>query len=262
MTFQNQIVLVTGGSSGIGLATARAFAQKGAHVWLVARNGARLEQARAQVQAACACAHQTCGVSAADVSDAEQAAAAVAEVSARVGVPDIVVNSHGMMDVNYFGALHIIRAVTPGMMARGSGHIVNVASGAALLPAYGYTAYSASKYALRGISDVLRLELKPYNIRVSVVYPPDTDTPQLAWEEAYKPTETKAVYGGVVLSPDFVANAILHGIQHKRYSITPGLEMAAFAKLANLLGDWQFSVLDGLLSRARRKHHEQHPRQP
>ncbi len=162
----------------------------------------------AEVRAACKHPDQRCGFVAADVADAGQAEAAVSEVTAQAGAPDVVINSHGiarpgyfqdldlsvfreMMDVNYFGALHVIKAVVPGMIARRSGHIVNVASGAALVPTFGYSAYSASKYALRGLSDVLRVELKHYHIDISIVYPPDTDTPQLAEETPYRPAETE-----------------------------------------------------------------------
>ncbi len=278
MTFRNQVILITGGSSGIGLATARHFAREGAHVWLVARTPGRLADALPEVQAACECSDQKCGVIPADVADPDQAAFAVAEVTRVAGLPDIIINSHGvsrpgyfqeldlavfreMMDINYFGALHTIRAVTPGMIARGSGHIVNVASGAALLSVFGYSAYGASKHALRGLSDVLRLELKPYNIHVSVVYPPDTDTPQLAGEMPYKPPETRDVYGGTVISPEIVARSIVDGIRHKRYSITPGIEMTAVAHLANFLGDLQFSVLDRLIARSRRKRAQQSSRE-
>jgi 3-dehydrosphinganine reductase len=271
MTFQNQVILITGGSSGIGLATARAFARGGAHVWLLARNTALLSQALEEVKASCKGPDQNCGFVTADVADPEQVARAVGEVTSRVGLPDIVVNSagvthpgyfeqldlsifHEMMDVNYFGALHVIRAVVPGMIARRSGYLVNVSSGVALLPTFGYTAYAASKCALRGLSDVLRIELKRYNIRVSVVYPPDTDTPQLASEAQYKPPETHDVYGGVVVSADYVAKATLDGIRHNHYSITPGLAMTAAGRMSSLLGDWQFAVIDPVIGRALRKH--------
>lgn len=270
MTFRDQVILITGGSSGIGLATARRFAQEGAHVWLVARTPERLTDALIEVQSACECPDQKCGFIPADVADPNQAELAVAEVTRLAGLPDILINSHGvarpgyfqkldltvfreMMDINYFGALHTIRAVTPSMIKRGSGHIVNIASGAALVASFGYSAYSASKYALRGLSDVLRLELKPHNINVSVVYPPDTDTPQLAWETPYKPPETRDVYGGPVISPDSVARSIVDGIKRKRYSITPGIEMTTVAHLVQLLGDGQFSILDRLIARSKRQ---------
>jgi 3-dehydrosphinganine reductase len=271
MTFQNQVILITGGSSGIGLATARAFAHDGAHVWLLARNTALLGQALEEVKAACKGPGQNCGFVSADVADPDQVNRAVGEVVSQAGLPDIVVNCagvthpgyfeeldlsifHEMMDVNYFGALHVIQAVVPGMIQRRSGYLVNISSGVALLPTFGYTAYAASKYALRGLSDVLRVELKRYNIRVSVVYPPDTDTPQLAWEAQYKPPETHDVYGGVVVSADYVARATLDGIRRNHYSITPGLAMSAAGRMSSLLGDWQFAVIDPVIGRALRKH--------
>lgn len=302
MTFRQQVVLITGGSSGIGLSTARLLAAEGAHVWLVARNRERLAEAletlhatslqeagvlrlrsgqtdgpnSAQDATVDAASAQRHGIAVADVSDPVQAQAAVARVCEQAGVPDIVINSHGvthpgyfqdldlaifreMMEINYFGALHIIRAVVPGMMARGSGHIVNVASGAALVGSFGYSAYSASKHALRGLSDVLRIELKPHHIDVSVVYPPDTDTPQLAYEAPLKPVETREIYGGVIVSPDFVARAILDGIRRHSYSIIPGAEMAAIAKVAGVLGDGQFSVLDRMVARVQRKQRRSDP---
>jgi 3-dehydrosphinganine reductase len=270
MIFQHKIALITGGSSGIGLATAQAFAREGAHVWLLARDKERLSLATRQVLAACGCREQKCGFVACDVGCYDQTAEAVAHVAEQVGQPDIVVNSAGivrpgyfheldlplyreMMEVNYFGALHLIKAVAPGMVARRSGHIVNIASGAALVPGFGYSAYAPSKHALRGLSDVLRIELKPYNVRVSVVYPPDTDTPQLAGEAPYKPMEAKKIYEGTtVVSAEFVAAAIIKGIRRGQYSITPGAEMKAAALAARWLGDWQFHVMDWLIARAQK----------
>jgi 3-dehydrosphinganine reductase len=270
MTFQHQIILVTGGSSGIGLATAQAFAREGAHVWLLARDPQRLAAALQKVIASCRSSDQKCGAVSCDVADAEEVARAVDSVISQTGLPDIVVNSAGIvrpgyfqdldmaffrdiMEVDYFGALHVIKAVAPGMIARRSGRIVNVASGAALLPAFGYSAYAPAKYALRGLSDVLRVELKPYNVQVSIVYPPDTDTPQLAGEAPYKPYEAKKLYEGVVVAaPEFVAGAILTGIKRGRYTIVPGLEMKAAARLACLLGDFQFNVMDWLIARVQK----------
>lgn len=275
MTFRNQVILITGGSSGIGLATAHAFAREGAHVWLLARNKNLLGQSLEGVKASCKYADQNCGFVVADVTQPQQVSQAVAEVTSRAGLPDVVVNSagvthpgyfeeldlsifHEMMDTNYFGALHVIRAVVPGMIERRAGHLVNVSSGVALLPTFGYSAYAASKAALRGLSDVLRIELKRYDIDISVVYPPDTDTPQLAWEAQHKPPETHEVYGGVVVSADYVAKALVDGVRHHHYSITPGFAMTAAGRASRLLGDWQFAVIDPVIGRALRKHGHLH----
>lgn len=277
MSFRNQVILITGGSSGIGLATACQFAQEGARVWLLASNRERLALGLQEVEACAPSTDQVCGSVAADIADPDQVAAAVNRVIERAGLPDVVVNSagvvrpgyfqdldlavfHDMMDVNYFGALHVIQAVAPGMMQRRSGHIVNISSGAAVLPTFGYSAYTASKYALRGLSDVLRLEMKPYGIHISVVYPPDVDTPQHAEEAPFRPPETNAAYPNAPISPELVARAILDGVRRRRYSIIPSREMSAAARAASILGDSQFTVLDRLIGKAWRKYHHESER--
>jgi 3-dehydrosphinganine reductase len=265
--FRDKAVLITGGSSGIGLALAQQLAAAGAHVWLLARRKQVLEAALAKLPRS---AGQRCGIVSADVSNWKQVQAAVARMEREVSLPDLLVNSAGethpgyvqdipleifekLMDINYLGTVYAIRAVLPGMIARGSGHIINISSITGFLGVFGYTAYGATKYAVRGFSDALRAEVKPLGVRVSIVFPPDTDTPQLAYENQFKPPETKALAGiAGGLSPEVVAGEILRDAARGRYIILPGFEAKLFYRLNDLIGNAVYPLMDWLVRDARR----------
>ena len=268
---KGKIGLVTGGSSGIGLATACLLAQKGAHVWLLARPGEKLAEALKKVKPAAQEPGQSCGMLETDVTSEKQVNHAISEVIRLIGLPDLVINSagvahpgyvqdtdlkifHWMMDVNFFGTVNVTKALLPGMIERGSGYIVNISSMAGFLGVFGYTAYGASKYAVRGFSDVLRAEMKPHGIGVSVVFPPDTDTPQLAYEEQFKPSETRALTAsGGMMSAESVAKAILTGIERGKYLILPGIENKLIYRLSGIFSDAVYPVMDWLITQAQRK---------
>jgi 3-dehydrosphinganine reductase len=111
----------------------------------------------------------------------------------------------------------------PHFKQRRRGHIVNVSSLAGVVGFIGYAAYAPSKFAIMGFSEVLRNELIPHNVKVSVLLPPDTDTPQLAMENQTKPPETKALSGKAkLMQPDDVAMALLQGMVAERFHIVPG----------------------------------------
>jgi 3-dehydrosphinganine reductase len=269
--WNGKVVLVTGGSSGIGLAAAKQMAAGGAHVWLTARHQDRLELALKEVQAACSTASQRCGILAADVSDCQQAAHVVETVTQSAGAPDVLFNSAGitqpgyvqdlhtsifeqLMQVNYFGTVYPTAAVLPAMLKRGSGHIINISSMAGYMGVFGYTAYGASKYAVAGYSEALRAEMKPHGIRVSVAFPPDTDTPQLAYEAPYKPAETKAISGNAkALSSEKVAASILQQAGKGRFLIFPGTDSRLFYILTSKLPkSLIFAILDSMASSAKK----------
>ncbi len=269
--FNGKIALITGGSSGIGLAIAQLLAEQGAHVWLVARHSDLLSEALKKLEASRRSPQQKFGVVAADVTDLEQVNRAILQVKEASGVPDLLVNSagvaqggycqetgmdifHWMMDVNFYGTVHVTKALLPDMIARRSGYIVNISSLAGVMGIFGYSAYGASKFAVRGFTDTLRAEMKPYQIGVSIAYPPDTDTPQLAYEVQFKPVETKALSAGSgMLAPETVAAAILKGVKRGRYLILPGIEGKLLYHLGTLLDGPVNYAFDLIVAQARQK---------
>lgn len=269
--WKDKLTFITGGSSGIGLALARLLAANGAHVWLAAREHNKLESALREVESARHSSEQRCGFISADLSVPAEAADAVSTVIQSAGHPDVVINSAGaahpgyvqdlplnifrwMMETNYFATVYVTEAVLPGMIERRSGHILNISSMAGFLGVFGYTAYGASKFAVTGFSESLRAELKPHRIRVSVVFPPDTDTPQLAYENKYKPPETKAISGTAhALSAQQVAQAILQQAEQGHFLIFPGLEARLIYILSSKLPkSLVFAVMDWLASQGRK----------
>jgi 3-dehydrosphinganine reductase len=267
-----KVALVTGGSSGIGKAIACGLASRGMDVWLVAQRKDLLDSARLEVETHRKDKSQKIGTISADVSDLDQVRMTVRQVSEESGPPDLLVNSAGvahpgyvqdldinifrwMMEVNYFGTVYVTKEILPAMLKRASGYIVNISSIAGYLGTFGYTAYGASKYAVRGFSDTLRAEMKLYSIGVSIVYPPDTDTAQLEYESRFKPYETKALAGNTkVVSPDIVAQEVIKGIERGRYTILPGFDNKLLYRLNSLLGVGFSLILDQIIAKANKKH--------
>jgi NAD(P)-dependent dehydrogenase (short-subunit alcohol dehydrogenase family) len=183
-------ILVTGGGRGIGRAIALAFARQGAHVAIAGRTGQELDQVVAEIEAA---GGKGLAVQM-DVSEYGSVEAGVYRaVEWNGGVLDVVVNNAGifamkpfeetdpglwrrMLDTNLGGPYYVLREALDALRASERAHVFNIASVAAREPYEGCTAYCATKYGLRGLSDALRLELAPKGVRVSSVYPGATDT--------------------------------------------------------------------------------------
>jgi 3-dehydrosphinganine reductase len=240
-SFRGWRALVTGGSSGIGLALARALVQSGAHVCIAARDEARLEQAQAELRALAA---PGVGVHivALDVAVAERIGPAVASAVAKLGGLDLLINNAGyalpgyvdelsdqayvdMMAVNYFGPMRLTRACLAHFAAQRAGRIVNVTSMLGFMGTFGYSAYCASKYALSGYTEALRQDALPFGVRVHLCYPPTTNTPGLERENRDKPPEAWAIEGkSRAFSAEQVASAILNGVRAGRFHILVGLD--------------------------------------
>jgi 3-dehydrosphinganine reductase len=262
--YANQHAIITGGSSGIGQALAKLLVQQGANITLIARDRQKLLQAQQELQTVVVNQTQQINIATADVADRASITAVLEQAIATLGAPNLLITSAGIvhpgyfseipleiferiMAVNYFGSLYSVKAVLPAMVERQQGHIVLLSSGAGLIGIYGYSAYCPSKFALRGLGESLRGELKPKGIKLSVVYPPDTDTPQLAAENKIKPLETKQITASAkVLSPEAVAQEILRGVANNKFAIAPGGELKILNRWHSLLSpllNWYFDKI-------------------
>ena len=236
------MVVVAGGSEGIGRSIAIAFAAAGANVVVLARSREKLERVLQDLEGTRKQPDQKVSVRSVDVRDWEQTRTTIDAVVAELGTPTIVVDTAGyarpgytvdldlehyrsMMELNFFGTLHLVKAVLPHLMAAGRGTIVTTSSMAGLAGVFGYTGYSATKFAVRGFSEALRRELRPYGIRVSVLCPPNTRTPGFDEENRYKPAEVlKAEEKVSTVDPDVVAAALLRQLPSNPFVITATLD--------------------------------------
>ncbi len=274
MGFSGKHAIVTGGSSGIGRATAHLLAQRGADVSIIARAQKALDDTLDELDALRADSAQRFRAVSADLGNWSEARDAVMALAGDAHAPDLLINAagychpgyfeklpvdvfHEMMRVDYFGTLHPTKAVTPLMIAKGEGQIVNFSSVAGFFAIYGFTAYSAAKYAVTGFSEALRQELKPYGISVSLVFPPTTRTPGLERENRLKPPECMLIEGQVKeRSAEEVAAAVLRGIERRSKYILPGIDTKLYFLLAHmprqLMGWVEYWFIDRMVAKAKR----------
>lgn len=224
-------VIITGGSQGIGAAVAHEAFASGARVSLIARCEETLRSTAESI-------HSDVQFEVGDVADDESLTAAVRSLVLRSGPCDVMVCCAGVVlpgrfvDVpvgefdqqwatNVRGSVAAVKTVLSSMVERRSGHIVLISSTAGVLGVPGYTGYAATKFAIRGLADSLRYEVEPFGVRVSVLYPPDTDTPGFAAENLRKPPETAAISGRIrPLAAARVAAALLRGIERDKRNVT------------------------------------------
>ncbi|HJQ56572.1 MAG TPA: SDR family NAD(P)-dependent oxidoreductase [Vineibacter sp.] len=218
---KDKVILVTGASGGIGLASARALAHAGAKVVLAARS---IDALTAEAARLVADGHTAMPV-VMDVTDDESVAAAVAHVLRQHGRIDAIINFAGnggrlalwdqtpaghtraMFDVHLFGAERVARAVLPAMLVQGSGTIVNIASTVGWVAMPSAAAYSAAKAAVLAFSEALRGELSGRGIDVLVFAPPHTRTEAGAhWK----------LQGPRVFEPDWVAGELVRALRRGR----------------------------------------------
>ena len=245
-TFQGKHVVVTGASSGIGRATAVAFAAAGARVALIARRRTLLDEVAGEIA-------RTGGESLvvpANVTSRAQVAAAFMEIDRAFGRIDVVVNNAGvlvpgavtalpaedldaMLRVNLFGALFVMQEAVPRMQRQGGGSIVNVASLAGRRGVAPLGGYCATKFALVGLTEALRTELVGDAVHVALVLPGVIDTPMAA-EATHDPGFTELWPTSLNMPPSWVVWAIFAAARFRlvEVSVPPGA--ATLEKIAAL----------------------------
>jgi 3-dehydrosphinganine reductase len=237
--FSNKLAFITGGSSGIGLALARKLFSYGANLIIIARNSAKLEDARRDIESFKVSSGHFIRCLSVDVSSSTDLSRVIPQAMRECGTPDILINSAGIincdyfenissesfdavMKVNLYGTRNMIAEVLPAMKPRG-GHIVIISSAAGLMGMSGYTAYGTSKFALIGFAECLRGELKNQGIHLTVVCPPEVDTPMLLDEMKTIPSEIRILKNmSGQLKPEFVAARVLRAVAGKKFMVIPG----------------------------------------
>jgi short-subunit dehydrogenase len=259
--YQDKTAFITGGSTGIGLAIAKSLAAQGSHVVIFARTISKLESAKTEIEASClSMTKQKINYYSIDMSDNFDVKNVFEKAIQENKIPDILINCVGIAQPDYFENItfdifdktiktnlystwNAVYSILPYMKQKG-GYIVNTSSVAGFIGVFGYTDYCMSKFGVIGFSDALRQELAQYNILVSVLCPPDTDTPGYESENKNKPAETKEIGGKAkLLHPDVVAQAVLKGIQQQKKMIIPGTD----GKLTLLLKRLFPSLLDWIM---------------
>lgn len=244
--FHGKHVVITGGNSGIGWELCIDSFKQGAHVSIIARNQDRLNLIKKELEAIkennTVFKNQMILTESLDISKSyEDTRKAFERLVDKAGPVDILINNAGvfkavefsetnpkdfedMIRINYLGSVYCTKSVVESMKQRRFGRIVFVSSQAGQIGIFGYTAYSATKFALRGLAEALQMELKPYGVYITLAYPPDTNTPGLTLENLNKPEETRIIAeGSGIADPKEVATKIIQSLKKGAFSCSFGI---------------------------------------
>jgi short-subunit dehydrogenase len=249
MSFANQVAVITGASSGIGQALARELARQGCKVGLVARRAGLIQKLADEITAS----GGTAAHAAADVGERAQVVAAVHALAAKLGPVDLLVANAGVgcasslepfnveemekvFRINFLGVVYSIEAVLPEMLKRGRGHIAGVSSMAAYKGLPGQQAYCASKSAVSGFLEGLRLQLRSRNIAVTTICPGFVWTPMVEDHPFKMPW---------LVQPDNAARRIVRALRRKKKVFNFPRRMMMLMRLTRWVPDWIMARVAG-----------------
>ena len=272
--YQGKKAFIVGGSAGIGQAAAVQMVRQGAHVFVAARGQQRLDETVEQLKAARLSDNQVVGSVSMDVTDQAAVREAAQTVLNALGGLDILVCNSGyattgcvhsvtdesfddMMAVNYHGHVNVVRAFAQHFIDQQAGDICLVSSMLGFMGLYGYSAYSASKFAIVGFAEALRQEMMVNKVRVTLLYPPTTDTPGLKKENESKPPVVWALEAdsgwNKTYTPDEVATVLLKSIQKGRFSNVVGWDSKLIYNINRYLPGLTRYLADDELKKAFKK---------
>lgn len=269
--YTGKLIYITGGSSGIGLECAKIFAGLGGEVVLLARNEAKLKETAEEVKLKRRSRDQRVRIISVDVADNDDVEKKMTAAQREIGVPDILINSAGInsyvnhfeklsaemfqhgLAINVMGVRNMTAALLEGMKEK-KGQVVILSSMAGLFGMFGYTLYATTKAALLGFAESLRYELKPHGMSVTVICPPEVDTPMNLEEAKTLPVEGRAMKDASgLLTPEYTAKVIVKAVAKKKFFVIPGMQ-SRFLYMLHRLSNGRLSrtVSDMIVSRTQK----------
>ncbi|OHD65785.1 MAG: hypothetical protein A2176_14355 [Spirochaetes bacterium RBG_13_51_14] len=268
--FSGKTAIITGGSRGIGRAVVMEFVKNGGSVCVIARNKRDLKSMAESATNTRVSDTQSITAISCDTTDMKALKPFLEGYIKKNGVPDYLMNFVGYaypnyiqnltiddfrknMETNYYGQLVPILIMLPHYIKERKGHIVTCSSALGFLGLMGYATYTPTKFAICGLTEALRNELKPYGIRFSILYPPDTDTPGFESENKTKPLEVAIMSEtGGLLKPEQVAEKLIRGVIKKKFYILPSQSRLLWT-ITRHFPNLAHAIMDGELRKAVKK---------
>jgi 3-dehydrosphinganine reductase len=265
--FSQKNVVITGGSTGIGLALAKQFAAIGSNLFLIARRESDLKDAQALLKKDFGA--KTVEIFPSDVSDSAAIRGVMQTIGTQHGGIDVLISNAGTLrcgrfvdqsdedltytlQVNYLGSAFAIRAAWP-FLEKSGGQIGIVSSVAGYAGLIGYGSYSPSKFALSGLAEVLRMEGADSGIKTTIIYPADTQTPQLEYERAHTLPETIALsQNASIFTPEQIASKLIKGMEKGQFDVYCNFESRLIRILRGIWPAMLFSSVDGIVKKSRK----------